>query len=61
MNTLDDGSGRPKTMNYLHRRCTWNIQISPLTKITVKADACEHSVSIYLSMLRTPETKSRKR
>ena len=24
----------PKTMNYLRRRCTRNIQISPLTKIT---------------------------
>ena len=44
--------GRPKTMNYLRRRCTWNIQISPLAKIA-KADACELSVSIYLSMLRT--------
>ena len=33
INTLDDGFGRPKTMNYLRRRCTWNIQISALTKI----------------------------
>ena len=34
MNTLDDGFGRPKTMNYLRLLCMWNIQISPLTKIT---------------------------
>ena len=50
--TLDDGFGRPKAVDYLRRRCTWNIQISPLAKIT-KLNACELSVSIYLSMLRT--------
>lgn len=33
INTLDDGFGRPKTMNYL-RCCTWNIEILPLTEIT---------------------------
>ena len=32
INTLDGGFGRTNTMNYLHRHCTWNIQISPLTK-----------------------------
>ena len=50
MNTLDDGFERPKTMNYLRRRCTWNIQISPLTKITKMMPA---SYLIYLSLLRT--------
>ena len=49
-NTLHDGFGRPKTMNYL-RCCTWNIQISLLTKITKLMPACELSVAIYLSML----------
>ena len=34
-------------------RCTWDIQISPLTKKNNKADVCELSVLIYLSMLRT--------
>ena len=50
MNTLDDGFERPKTMNYLRRRCTWNIQISPLNKITKLMPA---SYLIYLSLLRT--------
>ena len=48
MNTLDDGFERPKTMNYIRRRCTWNIQISPLTKMMMPA-----SYLIYLSLLRT--------
>ena len=39
-----------KTMNYLRRRCTWNIQISPLTKITKLMPA---SYLIYLGLLRT--------
>ena len=38
-------------MHYLRRRCMWNIQISPLTKITKLMPASY--VSIYLSMLRT--------
>ena len=50
MNTLDDGFERPKTMNHLRRRCTWKIQISPLTKTTKLMPA---SYLIYLSMLRT--------
>ena len=50
MNTLDDYFGRPKTMNYLRRCCTWNIQISPLTKITKLMPG---SYLIYLSLLRT--------
>ena len=50
INTLDDGFERPITMNYLSRRCTWNIQISPLTKITKLMPA---SYLIYLSVLRT--------
>ena len=47
----------PKTMNYLRRRCTWNIQISPLTKITKLMPAsCFH-----LSQHAENETKSRKK
>ena len=57
MNTLDDGFGRPKTMNNLRRRCTWNIQISPLT--SNKADACELPVSIYLCILGTKQNLAR--
>ena len=36
-------------VNYPRRRCTWNIQISPLTKITKLMPA---SYLIYLSLLR---------
>ena len=39
-----------KDQNYLRRRCTWNIQISPLTKITKLMPA---SYLIYLSQQRT--------
>ena len=57
INPLDDGFGRPKTMNYLRRRCTWNIRISPLAKITKLMPAsCFH-----LSQHGENETKSRKR
>ena len=47
-------------MNYLRCRCTWNIQISPLTKIT-KLIWCLRAICFHLSQHAENETKSRKR
>ena len=46
-------------MNYLRRSCTWNIQISPLTKITKLMPASY--LFPFISQHAENETKSRKR
>ena len=46
-------------MNYLRRRCTWNIQISLLAKITKLIAASR--ICFHLSQHAENETKSGKR